>query len=92
MLGNDIVCIIDKSHSMTEKNKINQVKESMHWLVDNLGVNDRLAIVTFNHNSKRNCKLRLMNKKNRRKIHNYIDKYLVPSGSTSINNGLSKAL
>jgi hypothetical protein len=34
----------------------------------------------------------MSSKRNKAKIHAFIDKYLAAAGSTSINNGLQKAL
>ncbi|MEZ4842970.1 MAG: von Willebrand factor type A domain-containing protein [Bacteroidia bacterium] len=45
--GSNLVFLIDVSGSMDAENKLPLVKKSMKLLVDQLGANDRIAIVTY---------------------------------------------
>ncbi|MFG0329080.1 MAG: von Willebrand factor type A domain-containing protein [Phycisphaerales bacterium] len=47
----NLVFLIDVSGSMSDQNKLPLVKQSLKALVDNLGVDDRVAIVTYAGNS-----------------------------------------
>lgn len=49
-IGIDLICLIDKSMSMSGDN-INMVKKSLLLLLDFLGEQDRLQIITFNEHA-----------------------------------------
>ncbi len=48
-LGNNIVFLIDVSGSMASPNKLSLAKDSLIKLVDQIGPNDKLSIVTFSN-------------------------------------------
>jgi cobalamin biosynthesis protein CobT len=43
----DLVCVVDQSGSM-QGNKISLLKDTLNYIVDQMGVLDRLAIISFN--------------------------------------------
>ncbi len=46
----DLVCIVDKSGSM-QGAKIHLLKDTLNYIVDQMGVLDRLAIISFDTNA-----------------------------------------
>ena len=42
-----LCCVIDTSYSMNEQNKLKNVKRSIQFLLDFLGPNDRISVITF---------------------------------------------
>ena len=47
-----LCCIIDISGSMEDENKLKNVKQSLYYLLDFLGPQDKISIVTFSENAK----------------------------------------
>jgi len=43
----NIAIVIDKSGSMADKNKLNYVKKSVDYIIDQLGRDDHISVVTF---------------------------------------------
>jgi von Willebrand factor type A domain len=43
----DIVCVVDQSGSM-QGSKISLLKDTLNYIVDQMGILDRLAIISFN--------------------------------------------
>ncbi|CAK66071.1 unnamed protein product (macronuclear) [Paramecium tetraurelia] len=63
-IGIDLICLIDKSMSMSGDN-INMVKKSLLLLLDFLGEQDRLQIITFNEHAQRLTPLKCLTEKNK---------------------------
>ena len=49
MIGVDLICVIDRSGSMTDKNKIETAKTTLIYLINQLNNLDKLAIIEFNN-------------------------------------------
>ena len=47
-----LVCVIDTSASMESENKLANVKKSLHFLLDFLGPNDMISVITFSEKAK----------------------------------------
>ena len=86
----DLVCVIDRSGSMGGE-KIKLVKESFNFLLELLGENDRISIVTFQNSSSRLTKLTRTTPENKEILLKNINK-IFPSGGTNINSGVQMAL
>jgi uncharacterized protein YegL len=56
----DFVVVADVSGSMREHEKIEQLKQTLHWLVDNLGNRHRMSLITFNDYANRLTPLTVM--------------------------------
>lgn len=52
----DLICVIDVSESMKGE-KIDNVKKALKYLLELLGENDRICLITFNHKGVRLCPL-----------------------------------
>lgn len=88
--GIDLICVIDVSGSMSGE-KIELVKKSMSYLLELLGENDRLSIITFESFAERLCPLIRVNAANTVKLEGII-KTLSGRGGTKINAGMELAL
>lgn len=88
--GIDLVCVIDVSGSMSGQ-KIELVKKSMSYLLELLGENDRLSIITFESFAERLCPLIRVNAVNIVRLEGII-KTLSGRGGTKINAGMELAL
>jgi uncharacterized protein YegL len=86
----DVVCVLDVSGSM-RGNKLQLVQDAVSFVTGQMRPEDRLSIVSFNHEAKRCLRLRRMDDRGkddaRRETHG-----LVSSGGTSIVKGLEAAL
>ena len=83
---NNIVVLVDKSGSMSPI--FNLVKKSLHTLVDNLGEDDVVSIVSYASTGKIECEG--LTGKNKSQLNNVIDG-LVSRGSTYGEDGIEKA-
>ena len=83
---NNIVILVDKSGSMSPI--FNLVKKSLHTLVDNLGEDDVVSIVSYASTGKIECEG--LTGKNKSQLNNVIDG-LVSRGSTYGEDGIEKA-
>ena len=90
-VGIDVVCLIDCSGSMNGF-KLNQVKQTLLYVMEILKENDRIALVTFNSQAEVQNSLRLVSKENKcgRLLTNI--QGLTAFGGTNIVGGLKKAL
>ncbi|XP_057803725.1 E3 ubiquitin-protein ligase WAV3-like [Salvia miltiorrhiza] len=82
----DIVTVLDVSGSMKGM-KLSLVKRAVHFVIDNLGVSDRLSIVCFSNGANRVLPLRRMTEGGREDAKRAVD-LLVASGGTNIAEGL----
>ena len=83
---NNIVILVDKSGSMSPI--FNLVKKSLHTLVDNLGEDDVVSIVSYASTGKIECEG--LTGKNKSQLNNVVDS-LVSRGSTYGEDGIEKA-
>lgn len=84
----DIVTVLDVSGSMSGR-KLSLVKMAVHFVIDNLGVSDRLSIVSFSDRATRMLPLRRMTDSGREDAKRAVS-LLVASGGTNIVDGLTK--
>lgn len=47
----DLICVIDVSSSMLEHGKIDNVIQTLKFMLNFLREDDRLSLITFNHES-----------------------------------------
>ena len=89
--GVDIIFVVDISGSMSDKKKLDLVKESLKYLVSIMEERDRIALVIFSDKSKIIGNLTEMTQDNKTEIINYIDN-LKADGGTNIYSGLEDGL
>lgn len=88
----DLVCVIDKSGSMSGE-PIESVKKSLETILGLLGEKDRLCLITFDSVSKRISNLIKISKENKNELINIINSSeLEPGSETNIGSGLQQAL
>lgn len=85
---NNLVFLIDVSGSMDSKNKLELLKDSFSYLIDNLGDDDIISIVTYS--GKEEVVLDGCSGADKSSIENAVN-YLSASGSTNGEAGLKKA-
>ncbi|KAI3836321.1 hypothetical protein MKW92_049283 [Papaver armeniacum] len=88
-LGVDLVTVLDISGSMRGK-RLLKLKLAMKFLVQKLGVTDRLAVVTFNRRADKLCPLRRMDAASQREILDEVDG-LTARSATNTEAGLKMA-
>eukprot|EP00118_Oscarella_pearsei_P016617 m.160683 g.160683 ORF g.160683 m.160683 type:complete len:582 (+) comp38777_c0_seq15:74-1819(+) len=86
----DLVAVIDKSGSMSGE-KIKLVKETLHFVVDQLKETDRLGLVTYDTNVYNDFPLTVMDRSGRKKAHAAIGK-IHDGSSTNLCGGLERGL
>lgn len=84
----DIVTVLDVSGSM-QGTKLDLLKRAVHFVIDNLGVSDRLSIVSFSDQARRMLPLRRMTEDGREDAKRAVDS-LIACGGTNIVEGLKK--
>lgn len=84
----DIVTVLDVSGSMSGR-KLDLVKMAVNFVIDNLGVSDRLSIVSFSDRAARMLPLRRMTDGGREDAKRAVGS-LAASGGTNIVGGLTK--
>ena len=82
----DLVCVIDKSGSM-RGDKMNYVKKTFEYLLEYLGDNDRLSVVSFENGAQRVSPFRRMTSDNKSKTMNEILS-IQAGGGTNIAAGM----
>lgn len=85
----DFVVVADVSGSMNG-HKIEQLKNTMHWLIDNLTERHRMCIITFNNQADRNTPLTVMNAAGKVKLLAAVHG-IAASGGTNITLALDLA-
>ncbi|TVU26513.1 hypothetical protein EJB05_29063, partial [Eragrostis curvula] len=63
--GLDLVAVLCISASMMADDRLDSMKQAMMFVIDNLGPNDRLSVVSFDHKTQRLTELSYMNDVNR---------------------------
>ena len=86
----DLICVLDTSGSM-EGSKIMLLIETLKYLVDLLGENDRISIVKFSSRGARLLPLKRVSEVNKPEILKVINS-LVASGGTDITDGMRHAV
>ncbi|EPS73671.1 hypothetical protein M569_01084 [Genlisea aurea] len=84
----DLVTVLDTSGSMAGS-KLALLKRAMGFVIQNLGPNDRLAIVSFSSTARRIFPLRRMSEAGRQQALLAVNS-LIANGGTNIAEGLSK--
>eukprot|EP01129_Flabellula_baltica_P002001 TRINITY_DN1187_c0_g1_i1.p2 TRINITY_DN1187_c0_g1~~TRINITY_DN1187_c0_g1_i1.p2 ORF type:complete len:474 (-),score=94.01 TRINITY_DN1187_c0_g1_i1:1968-3389(-) len=90
MFGVDFVVVVDVSASMNVDMKLNHVKKAIGCLLEGLGRQHRVALITFNHDVNVLCPLLNCDEDNKKYIED-ITSDLVASGSTNIIDALLAA-
>ncbi|EAR89933.1 von willebrand factor type A (vWA) domain was originally protein (macronuclear) [Tetrahymena thermophila SB210] len=85
----DLVCVIDRSGSMSG-NKIENVKKTLEYLLELLGENDRLCLIAFDSCVSRRCHLMKTNSSNKPNLIKIINE-IHCHGGTNINSGMELA-
>lgn len=89
--GTDLVCVIDVSGSMNSDGKIEMVKQSLSFIVDNLCGKDRISLVIFDDRAQRLCPLTVCDEAGRFSLQSIIPT-IHTNGSTNIEFGLKLGL
>lgn len=88
----DLICVIDKSGSMSGEPMENVIK-SLDAILNLIGDKDRICLITFDSSAKRITNLLQMNDSNKQKFKSIINSSLLqPSRDTNIGSGLQQAL
>jgi Ca-activated chloride channel family protein len=83
----NLALVLDKSGSMADEGKMEYVRQAAHMLVNRMGPEDRLTIVTYNHGVQVPIATRRV--KDRQYFHRIIDG-LYPGGRTYLSGGLEE--
>jgi Ca-activated chloride channel family protein len=83
----NLALVLDKSGSMGDEGKMDYVRQAAHILVNRMGPEDRLTIVTYNHRVQVPVSTRRV--KDRQYFHRIIDG-LYPDGRTYLSGGLEE--
>ena len=83
----NLALVLDKSGSMGDEGKMDYVRQAAHMLVNRMGPEDRLTIVTYNHRVQVPVSTRRV--KDRQYFHRIIDG-LYPDGRTYLSGGLEE--
>ncbi|CAF1924119.1 unnamed protein product [Rotaria magnacalcarata] len=88
----DLVCVVDQSISMRGQ-KIALLKDTLNYIVDQMGPLDRLAIISFDTRAfDRSQGLKLMTAEKKQTLRNAITQNIRASGGTYIGSGLEMAI
>ncbi|CAM4862840.1 unnamed protein product [Rotaria socialis] len=88
----DLVCVVDQSGSM-QGQKIALLKETLNYIVDQMGPLDRLAIISFDTKAfDRSHGLKLMTTEKKQTLRNAITENIRAAGGTYIGSGLDMAI
>jgi Ca-activated chloride channel family protein len=83
----NIALVLDRSGSMADEGKMDYVRQAAHMLVNRMGPEDRLTIVTYNHRVQVPVATREV--RDRKYFHRIIDG-LYPDGRTFLSGGLEE--
>jgi len=83
----NLVLVLDRSGSMGEEGKMDHVRQAAHMLVNRMGPEDRLSIVTYNHRV--DVPIATRRVEDRQYFHKVIDR-LYPEGRTFLSGGLEE--
>jgi Ca-activated chloride channel family protein len=86
----DLVMVLDRSGSM-EGRKLNDACQAVIHLLNQLGPDDRLALVTYSNRTQIQSELMAMNSDNRRQLISVV-KQIEAGGGTNLGGGLSQGI
>ncbi len=86
----DLVIVLDRSGSM-EGQKLNDARQAVIGLLDQLGPDDRLALVTYSNSVQTQSGLVSMNEANRRRLTSAVE-HLHAGGGTNLGGGLKRGM
>ena len=86
----DLVIVLDRSGSM-EGQKLNDARQAVIGLLDQLGPDDRLALVTYSNGVQTQSGLVSMNEANRRLLTSAVE-HLHAGGGTNLGGGLKRGM
>ena len=86
----DLVIVLDRSGSM-EGQKLNDARQAVIRLLDQLGPDDRLALVTYSNGVQTQSGLVSMNEANRRRLTSAVE-HLHAGGGTNLGGGLKRGM
>ncbi|CAF3879577.1 unnamed protein product [Rotaria sp. Silwood1] len=88
----DLICVVDQSGSMSG-DKIALLKDTLNYIVDQMGSLDRLAVISFDTRAfDRSKGLKLMTTQNKQTLRNAITHHIQANGGTYIGKGLEMAI
>jgi Ca-activated chloride channel family protein len=83
----NLALVLDKSGSMADEGKIDYVRQAAHMLVNRMGPEDRLTIVTYDNRVR--VPIGANRVRNRQRFHRIIDG-IYPGGRTYLSGGLEE--
>lgn len=83
----DILLIIDKSGSMSGS-KIQLVRKTINFMIDQLEENDRLGLIAFSSGVENLAGMTLMNEENKKKLKSIVSSRIYASGTTNVTAAL----
>ncbi|XP_051228342.1 uncharacterized protein [Lolium perenne] len=84
--GVDLVAVLDISGSTSEEEGLERMKQAMVFVIDNLGPDDRLSVVSFDDQVQRRTELSQMSEGNRAVARAVVDKLTAaPAGGGGVN-------
>jgi hypothetical protein len=84
--GVDLVAVLDISGSTSEEEGLERMKQAMVFVIDNLGPDDRLSVVSFDDQVQRRTELSQMSEGNRAVARAVVDKLTAaPAGGGGAN-------
>ena len=86
----DLVVVLDRSGSM-EGQKLNDARQAVIHLLDQLGPDDRLALVTYSNDVQAQSGLVPMTEANRRRLASAVE-HLHAGGGTNLGGGLKRGM
>ncbi len=86
----DLVIVLDRSGSM-EGQKLNDARQAVIGLLDQLGPDDRLALVTYSNGVQTQSALVPMNEANRRRLTSAVE-HVHAGGGTNLGGGLKRGV
>ena len=86
----DLVIVLDRSGSM-EGQKLNDARQAVIRLLDQLGPDDRLGLVTYSNSVQTQSGLVSMNEANRRRLTSAVE-HLHAGGGTNLGGGLKRGM
>lgn len=87
----DFVIVLDRSGSMSGRNKMTFAHKAIESLLQQVGKDDRFALVTFDNHVETPVDLKVVNDKNREDIIGLV-KQVTPRGSTNLSAGLIRGM
>ena len=90
MQAADLVIVLDRSGSM-EGQKLNDARQAVIGLLDQLGPDDRLALVIYSNGVQTQSGLVPMNEVNRRRLTSAVD-HVYAGGGTNLGGGLKRGM